>query len=57
MNSHTVGPNIMLNTKANELKCLRKKAQYLSNDISKKEVIKPNINQTPTRFLKMQLKD
>ena len=43
MNSHTVGPNItMLKTKVNKENCLNNKARYLSNEISKKVVVKPN---------------
>ena len=45
MNSHTVGPNItMLKTKVNKENCLNEKARYLSNDILKKLVVKPNNN-------------
>ena len=45
MNSCTVGPNIaMLKTKVNKENCLNEKVRHLSNDISKKLVVKPNNN-------------
>ena len=34
----------MLKTKANKANCLKEQDQYLSNDISKKMVVKPNKN-------------